>query len=80
MHKIIGAGFGRTGTLSMKAALEQFGFDPCYHMAEVNLPRPGCNDGHLDAWHDVYVNGQEMDWQWLLKGYQASVDFPTCLH
>jgi hypothetical protein len=31
--KIIGAGFGRTGTMSMKAALEQLGY-PCYHMVE----------------------------------------------
>ena len=29
---IIGAGFGRTGTLSMKGALEKLGFGPCYHM------------------------------------------------
>jgi hypothetical protein len=33
--KVVGAGFGRTGTLSLKAALERLGFGPCYHMAEV---------------------------------------------
>ena len=33
--KVIGAGFGRTGTLSVKAALEELGFGPCYHMTEV---------------------------------------------
>ena len=33
--KIIGAGLGRTGTLSVKIALEQLGFGPCYHMVEV---------------------------------------------
>lgn len=60
--------------------MEQLGFNPCYHVAEVILPRPGFNDGHLDAWYDFYVDGIDMDWQWLLKGYQASVDFPTCLH
>src|SRR5579862_5424597 len=32
--KIVGAGLGRTGTLSLKLALEQLGFGPCYHMAE----------------------------------------------
>lgn len=32
--KIIGAGFGRTGTLSVYTALNQLGF-PCYHMFEV---------------------------------------------
>jgi len=78
--KVIGAGFSRTGTLSMKSALEHLGFAPCYHGAEAVLPRPGFNDGHLDAWHDHYVGGMAMDWQWLLKGYQASVDIPTCLH
>ncbi len=33
--KVIGAGFGRTGTASLKAALETLGSDPCYHMIEV---------------------------------------------
>jgi len=78
--EVIGAGFSRTGTLSMKSALEQLGFAPCYHMAEVVLPRPGFNDGHLDAWHDFYVDGMAMDWPWLLKNYRASVDAPTFLH
>jgi hypothetical protein len=77
---IIGAGFGRTGTLSMKIALEQLGYDPCYHMAEVLAPRPGVNDGHLDAWHDFAVEGKPIDWRWLLKGYRACVDFPTCIY
>ena len=35
--KVIGAGFGRTGTLSLKEALEKLGFDPCHHMKEVML-------------------------------------------
>ena len=33
--RVIGAGFGRTGTLSLKLALERLGFGPCYHMEEV---------------------------------------------
>ena len=33
--QIIGAGLGRTGTLSLKAALEELGFTKCYHMVEV---------------------------------------------
>ena len=37
--KVVGAGFGRTGTLSLKNALEKIGFGPCYHMMEV-FPRP----------------------------------------
>ncbi len=37
--EVIGAGFGRTGTMSLKQALEDLGFGPCYHMIEV-LKRP----------------------------------------
>jgi hypothetical protein len=33
--EVIGAGFGRTGTMSLKVALEELGFGPCYHMTEV---------------------------------------------
>ena len=33
--RVIGAGFGRTGTMSLKVALETLGFGPCYHMIEV---------------------------------------------
>lgn len=80
MLDVIGAGFGRTGTLSLKLALEQLGFNPCYHMSEVAAPRPGYNDGHLNAWHDFAVTGKAMDWRWLLKGYRACVDFPTCIY
>jgi hypothetical protein len=29
---VIGVGFGRTGTLSLKVALEQLGLGPCQHM------------------------------------------------
>ena len=35
--KVIGAGFGRTGTLSLKSALEELGLGPCYHMVETTL-------------------------------------------
>jgi sulfotransferase family protein len=33
--QVIGAGFGRTGTMSLKTALEELGFDPCYHAVEL---------------------------------------------
>ena len=32
---MIGAGLGRTGTLTLKLALEELGFGPCYHMIEL---------------------------------------------
>ena len=69
--KVIGAGFGRTGTLSMKAALEQLGYDKCHHMMEVFADKD-----QLDAWHDI-SQGATPDWDRLFKGFEASVDFPS---
>ena len=69
--KVIGAGFGRTGTLSMKAALEQLGYDKCHHMMEV-MP----SKTQLDAWHAISQGGTP-DWDAVFDGFQASVDFPS---
>ena len=70
--RIIGAGFGRTGTLSLKLALEQLGFDKCYHMMEVrNHPE------HVNTWRAV-ARGELIDWPKLFQGYQAAVDWPSC--
>ena len=65
--KVIGAGFGRTGTLSMKAALQQLGYDKCHHMLEV-FP----SDAQLDAWHHI-AQGGDPDWETVFAGFQASV-------
>lgn len=70
--KVIGAGFGRTGTLSLKYALEKLGYDKCYHMLEVRN-----NPGHTQAWVDTAA-GKMPDWHELFAGYQASVDWPSC--
>ena len=70
--KVIGAGFGRTGTLSLKFALEMLGFDKCYHMMEVQN-----NPGHAQQWVDA-ARGTLPDWHQLFEGYQASVDWPSC--
>jgi hypothetical protein len=69
--KLIGAGFGRTGTLSLKVALEKLGFGPCYHMAEV-FPRPD----HVAMWHRLAF-GQPIDWDQLFAGFHATVDWPA---
>lgn len=69
--KVIGSGFGRTGTLSLKTALEQLGFGPCYHMEEV-FTRPK----HIRAWHDVAYD-KPVDWPDLFQDFQATVDFPA---
>lgn len=70
--KVIGAGFGRTGTLSIKAALEELGFGPCYHMTEVfGHPK------HVPVWNAA-ARGETVNWRELFKGYQATVDWPGC--
>jgi hypothetical protein len=70
--KVIGAGFGRNGTLSLKQALETLGFDKCYHMAEV-FHHPE----HVPVWHAA-AQGSSVDWDAVFDGYQASVDWPSC--
>lgn len=69
--KIIGAGFGRTGTLSLKLALEQLGFGPCYHMMEV-FRRPG----DAETW-EAAARGQKPDWGDFLKDFRSAVDWPA---
>jgi hypothetical protein len=70
--KVIGAGFGRTGTASIKAALETLGFGPCYHMTEVFA-----NPEHARFWRAAW-RGEPVDWDGILKGYEAAVDWPAC--
>ena len=70
--KVIGAGFGRNGTLSLKHALERLGFDKCYHMMELSLEK----DEDL-AWLAL-SRGERVDFDRLFEGYQASVDWPSC--
>ena len=70
--KVIGAGFGRTGTTSLKAALERLGFDPCYHMTEV-FAHPDHADFWVAAWR-----GEPVDWDGVLGDYEATLDWPAC--
>jgi hypothetical protein len=70
--KVVGAGFGRTGTMSLKAALETLGFGPCYHMIEV-FEHPE----HAGFWQAAW-RGEPVDWDGLLGGYEAAVDWPAC--
>lgn len=70
--KLIGAGFGRTGTTSIKAALEMLGLQQCYHMQEVIK-----NPSHVQFWNQA-VAGEPVDWDHLFAGYQATVDWPAC--
>ena len=70
--QVIGAGFGRTGTESMKMALETIGFDPCHHMTEV-LGNPA----QVKIWRAA-ARGDLPDWDVAFAGYRATVDWPGC--
>lgn len=69
--QVLGAGFGRTGTLSLKAALERLGIGPCYHMVEVAK-----HGRHARTWAAA-GRGADVDWHALLAGYAAAVDWPA---
>ena len=68
---VIGAGLGRTGTMSLKLALERLGFGPCYHMVEV-LDDPA---GRSPQW-EAAADGKPVEWDAIFKGYRSTVDWP----
>jgi hypothetical protein len=69
---VIGAGLGRTGTLTLKTALEQLGFGPCHHMVEVFA-----HPEQADFWRRA-AEGEAVDWEEMFGAYKASVDWPSC--
>ena len=68
--EIVGAGFGRTGTNSLKLALEQLGFGPCHHMFEIRD-----NPALLPPWQAA-ADGAPLDFQTVFRGYRSQVDWP----
>lgn len=70
--QVIGAGFGRTGTASMKAALDHLGFGPCYHMYEL-LAQPQ----RVHDWWSA-LGGESVDWRRVFGGYASTMDWPGC--
>jgi hypothetical protein len=74
MLMVIGAGLPRTGTTSLKAALERLGFGPCYHMFDL-LQHPE----HVERWRPV-MKGESAEWDRVFDGYRAAVDFPAALY
>lgn len=68
---MIGAGLGRTGTYSLKSALDQLGVGPCHHMGEVlhDLGR------QVPLWQAAVDGGP--DWAEIYQGYRSAVDWPT---
>jgi hypothetical protein len=70
--EVVGAGFGRTGTQSLKLALERLGVGPCYHMMEVFG-----NIEHIPIWAAA-TRGETPDWETLFANYRSTVDWPGC--
>jgi Sulfotransferase domain len=70
--KVVGAGFGRTGTNSLKLALEQLLGAPCYHMFEL-IAHPA----QVPNWERA-LRGEHVDWDDVFDGYAACVDWPAC--
>jgi hypothetical protein len=70
---VVGAGLGRTGTNSLKVALEQLLGGRCYHMHEL-IERPG----DTEYWERAAA-GELVSWDWLRRDYVATVDFPAAM-
>ena len=71
--KVIGAGLGRTGTLSLKLALEHIGFGRCYHMSEMLSQIRS----HLPLWIDSAKGDPR--WDTIFERYQSTTDYPGCM-
>src|SRR5918997_2410546 len=72
--RVVGAGFRRTGTTSLKAALEVLGFGPSYSLSEVFA-----NPEHVGFWEAAGCpTREELDWEGFLAGYGVAVDLPAC--
>lgn len=69
--QVIGVGVGRTGTYSLKIAINQLGLGPCHHMEEVLLKMPV----QVPLWSTA-LDGMA-DWKAIYAGYQSAVDWPT---
>lgn len=72
MLEVLGAGLSRTGSFSLKRALETLGLNPCYHMDEVFR-----RADHVPLWAAA-MSSSNPDWHALLDGYASAVDAPVC--
>ncbi len=70
--KLINVGLGRTGTTSLKAALEIIGFAPTFHTTDLIK-----NARQMDVW-EAAVEGQPADWRAFFADY-AVADWPAAL-
>ncbi|MGE5288215.1 MAG: sulfotransferase family protein [Micromonosporaceae bacterium] len=69
--RVIGAGLARTGTASLKLALEELLGQPSYHMFEVFA-----NPRHIPVWHQA-ARGNPPSWDVFFSDYAAAVDLPV---
>ncbi|MGI9400065.1 MAG: sulfotransferase family protein [Rhizobiaceae bacterium] len=72
--KVIGAGFGRTGTDSMREALTILGFGPCHHMKAVMS-----DEDNRQMWRAV-SQGADPDWDKILRGFTSCIDWPSAYY
>jgi len=68
---VIGAGMGRTGTMSLKVALEMLGFAPCCHLSTI-VQTPSL----WSVWGDI-IDGKSRDWDSVFGTFKAAVDAPA---
>jgi hypothetical protein len=68
---VIGTGLGRTGTMSLKLALEQLGLGLCHHMVEV-FQRPDS----IPLW--IAADAGKPDWHAIFAEFHSAVDYPSC--
>ncbi|TDB97374.1 sulfotransferase family protein [Actinomadura sp. 7K534] len=73
--KIINAGLGRTGTTSLKVALERLGYGPCFHMFDIVG-----DEARLAQWEKIVCDGQSPDWDAVFDGYNSAVDGPPSVY
>ncbi len=73
--QVIGVGFGRTATMSLRGALTELGAGPCFHMIDlINGPE---RERDLALWTRI-ADGEQVPWAEVFDGWEATVDWPGC--
>jgi hypothetical protein len=75
MLKIVGASFGRTGTTSVRLALEALGFGPCHYMRNVSI-----DPSHAHDWLEIASGAVRPDWDKLFSGYASTIAWPAAFY
>ncbi len=72
--KVLGTGLGRTGTMSLKMALEHLEGGKCFHMVEL------MKEPHRLPYLKKRTKEGKVDWESLFEGFNCCVDYPICLY